>query len=159
MGIVMTPTEQQCSRKFLPTGKSGYIGTNSKKGGVMELVNLTPHEVMIVDDDGNVKVTITPSGVVARARQTDEIVGEVMVDGQAVTLVESVFGEVEDLPEPTEGVAYIVSFITVSAARAHGRPTGDLLTTSGPVRDAEGRIIGCRQLVSHSPYNVHIVQS
>lgn len=141
----MTPTEQQCSHKFLPAGKTGDTGTNTKKGGVMELVNLTPHAVMVVDD-GNVKVTITPCGVVARARQTDEIVGEVMVDGQAVTLVESVFGEVEDLPEPTEGVAYIVSFITVSAARAHGRPTSDLLTTSGPVRDADGRIIGCRQL-------------
>ena len=112
----------------------------------MEIMNLTPHEVSIVDEDGNVIVKIAPSGVVARARQTDEIVGEVVVDGQTVTLVESVFGEVEGLPEPAEGVAFIVSFITVSAARAHGRSTADLLTTSGPVRDAEGRIIGCRAL-------------
>ncbi len=112
----------------------------------MEIVNLTPHAVNIVGDDKNVVATVEPSGVVARARQTDENIGEVVVDGQTVTLVESVFGEVEDLPEPTEEVAFIVSFITVSAARAHGRSTADLLTTSGPVRDAEGRIIGCRAL-------------
>lgn len=112
----------------------------------MELVNLTPHAVVIVNANDNVVATIAPSGGVARARQTDRNVGEVMVDGFAVPLVKSVFGEVEDLPAPTEGVAFIVSFITVTAARAHGRPTSDLLTTSGPVRDAEGRIIGCRAL-------------
>ncbi|MCA9347784.1 hypothetical protein KC867_00060 [Candidatus Saccharibacteria bacterium] len=108
----------------------------------MELVNLTPHAVMIVADD-DVVATIAPSGGVARARQSDHQVGAVMVDGFAVPVVKTVFGEVEDLPVPTEGIAYIVSFITVSAARAQGRPTHDLLTTSGPVRDADGRIIGC----------------
>jgi len=108
----------------------------------MNVVNLTPHEVTVVDERQNVLVTIASSGV-ARASQTDEVIGTIQVGDQTVTVVKTVFGEVVDLPEPAEGVAYVVSIITANAARAQGRTTEDLLITSGPVRDAQGRIIGC----------------
>ncbi len=108
----------------------------------MKILNLTPHEVKVVDGDGNVTLSIPSSGV-ARATQTDEVVGSLELEGQTVTVVSTVFGEVTDLPEPTEGVRIVVSVITANAARAQGRATDDLLLTSGPVRDSEGRIIGC----------------
>lgn len=105
----------------------------------MKVVNLAPHPVKVFGDD-NVVIKTYPSEGLARARQTSTIIDE--VDG--VPVVETSYGEVSGLPEPAEGVEYIVSIITVNAAKAHGRTTKDLLITSDPVRDDKGRIIGCR---------------
>lgn len=104
----------------------------------MKVVNLTPHLVRVFD--GSEIVKTYPKGGLARARQTSTIIDE--VDG--VPVVETSYGEVSGLPEPAEGVVYIVSAITLNAAKAHGRTTKDLLLTSDPVRDDEGRVIGCR---------------
>lgn len=105
----------------------------------MRVVNLTPHEVTVFDDDDTVIKTY-PSEGLARARQTNVIVG--CLDGTPVVRTE--FGEVDGLPEPAEDTVYIVSIITVNAAKAHGRSTDDLLVTSGPVRNDRGQTIGCR---------------
>lgn len=102
--------------------------------------NLTPHTVSIVNEDGTVKATF-PSEGIARANQTAEHVGE--LDG--IELVSMKFGKTEDLPAPAEGVYYIVSVITANAAKAEGRTTGDLVITADPVRDADGRIVGCKR--------------
>ena len=109
----------------------------------MKVRNLTPHEVNVVDDCGNAVATF-PSEGVARAAQNDVVVGALEVEGGSVPVVKTEFGDPQDLPEPEEGVQLIVSFITVSAAKAAGRTTADLLTTSQPVRDDQGRIVGCR---------------
>ena len=108
----------------------------------MRVVNLTPHEVNVVNADGNVVVSV-PSEGVARANQTDEKVGLVVIDGKVVDVVKTSYGETVGLPEASEGTVYIVSLLTIAAARAQGRTTEDLLTTSGPVRDDQGRIIDC----------------
>ena len=105
----------------------------------MEIRNLTPHEVKVLDADNGVVATF-PSVGMARARQNDVPVGDI----ESIPVVETEFGEVTGLPEPTEDVVYIVSIITVKAASAHGRSTDDLLITSQAVRDDQGRIIGCR---------------
>ena len=107
----------------------------------MRIVNLTPHELKVVDGGNNVVATFPSSGV-ARARQHDVPAGEI----NSIPVVKTEFGEVLGLPEPTEGTVFIVSRITVEAARAQGRTTDDLLTTSGAVRDDQGRIVGCRAL-------------
>lgn len=103
------------------------------------ICNLTPHTVTIVDEGGNVLAEFASSGV-ARATQTD--VPATPVEG--IPCVVSTFGSPTGLPDPIEGVYLVVSAITASAARASGRTTEDLLLTSGPVRNAEGAIIGCR---------------
>lgn len=105
----------------------------------MRIVNLTPHEVKIVDGGNNV-VAVFPSDGVARASQHDVLVDEI----NSIPVVKTEFGEVLGLPEPTEGTVFIVSRITVEAVRAQGLSTDDLLVTSGAVRDSQGRIIGCR---------------
>lgn len=107
----------------------------------MRIVNLTPHEVKIVDGGNNV-VAVFPSDGVARASQHDMLVDEI----NSIPVVKTRFGEVLGLPEPTEGTVFIVSRITVEAARAQGLGTDDLLVTSGAVRDDQGRIVGCRAL-------------
>lgn len=105
------------------------------------ILNATPHEVAIVDEHGNVKVKYPNCGFVARAKQQDEVVGEI----NGITIVRTVFGEVEGLPEFQKGIFYIVSLATAKAAEASGRTTEDLLLTSGPKRDENGRIIGCER--------------
>ena len=105
------------------------------------IINLTPHEVSIVDEAGNVIRTFRSEGV-ARATQTTELVGE--IDGVRIT--KSVFGSPVNLPEYCDGVFLIVSMLTVNAAKQFGRRVDDLLVTNEAVRDETGRIIGCRSL-------------
>ena len=107
----------------------------------MRIVNLTPHEVKIVDGGNNV-VAVFPSDGVARVSQYDVLVDEINL----IPVVKTEFGEVLDLPEPAEDTVFIVSRITVEVARARGLNTDDLLITSGAVRDDQGRIVGCRAL-------------
>lgn len=113
------------------------------------LENLTPHPVVIY-----------PDGVADRAR-ADQAIASWASSGAMARLVERVgparslatdqgvvpvsvvsyADEVEGLPEPREGTAYIVSRVTAAAvARA------DLYFPLDEVRDGQGRIIGCRAL-------------
>ena len=107
----------------------------------MRVVNLTPHEVKIVDGGNNV-VAVFPSDGVARVSQYDVLVDEI----NSIPVVKTEFGEVLGLPEPAEDTVFIVSRITVEVARARGLNTDNLLITSGAVRDDQGRIVGCRAL-------------
>lgn len=106
-----------------------------------KILNLTPHAVNIMAEDGTVVATFEPTGTVARASQSAEHVGEV----NGIEIVSMKFGSTVDLPEPQEDTFFIVSVITINAAKAGGRTTSDLLMTADPVRDDAGRIIGCRR--------------
>ena len=106
-----------------------------------KIINLTPHDVNIIAEDGVTVKVAFPSEAIARASQTAKHVGE--LDG--IDLVSMKFGETEDLPAPADGVYYIVSVITANAAKAEGCTTDDLVITSDPVRDDNGRIIGCKR--------------
>jgi len=57
---------------------------------------------------------------------------------------------VEGLPPPDGETGYIVSFITVGAARASGRTVTDLFTPGDLVRDATGQPVDCLNLARHS---------
>lgn len=107
--------------------------------------NLTPHTINIAAEDGAIVKSYVSEGI-ARAKQTQEVVGE--VDG--VELVSMRFGEPEDLPDYQEGTYLVVSIITANAAKAIGRRVDDLLITADPVRDADGRIVGCRRFATVS---------
>ena len=105
----------------------------------MTIRNLTPHTISICAEDGSI-IKSFPSEGIARAKQTAEVVGN--LDG--IELVSMKFGEPEDLPAP-EDTYYVVSIITANAAKAVGRTVDDLLITADPVRDADGRIVGCKR--------------
>lgn len=102
----------------------------------MNIINLTPHAVVIVHEDGN--ITIPASGTLARVAAKTVTVGE--IDGIPITSTE--FGTVEGLPAPTPDTIYIVSSIV--ASRVPDRE--DVFVPNESVRDENGRIIGCRSL-------------
>ena len=104
----------------------------------MELINLCPHKVDILCEDGSV-LTIAPSGIVPRCSQTEVKVAS--VNGIAIT--KQTYGEVYDLPDPVEGTLYIVSRMVAAAM-----PNRHDLVIPGPVfRDPEtGNPTGCRGL-------------
>lgn len=106
----------------------------------MKLLNLTPHEVVIIRN--GVSTVFKPEEIPARCSSTTSVVGELHVDGTTVDLTCTSFGEVQGLPSPKEGVGYIVSRLVAEACPQRH----DLFITNGAVRDNSGRVIGCTSL-------------
>lgn len=102
----------------------------------MQLINLTPHAIHIGS------LTIEPSGTIARAREVSVDLETITVDGHEVPIRLVSYGDLTGLPEPRPGVAYIVS--SLAAQAAVGRT--DVFVPTDPIRDGEGRIVGCRAL-------------
>lgn len=110
-----------------------------------QLVNLTPHTINLVAEDGTQLLSLESQGI-ARVASTTEIVGYLQVDGVAVPQTHTTFGEVEGLPEQAPGVGYVVSNMIISALAQQGIHRTDLFTPGLQVRDEQGRVIGCRSL-------------
>lgn len=102
-------------------------------------INLTPHDINIVNDDGDLIFTIPPCGEVARVDAHTEVVGYLDFN---IPLTKTVFGEVEGLREPVEGVYQIVS----SLVKQRCPDRNDVVIPNESVRDEHGRIIGCKSL-------------
>jgi hypothetical protein len=77
------------------------------------IINLTPHAISVANSEGDVVMTLPPSGNVARVATSQEVVRELA--GRPV--VRTVFGEVTGIPEPVEGTVYLVSTLVAQAAR------------------------------------------
>ena len=105
----------------------------------LDIINLTPHSISFVGDDGSTIITIEPCGSLARVSASTEKTGAV-INGIPVT--RTVYGAVEGLPEPKDGTVYVVSSIV--AARCPDRD--DVFIPNESVRDSEGRIVGCKSL-------------
>ena len=99
----------------------------------LELINLTPHTVNLIDGDGKT-FTILPSGIIPRLTEEKESLGTI----NGFPVVKKSFGEVENLPEPKEGTIYIVSALVAGAVNRD-----DLVVPDGLVRNDKGQIIGC----------------
>lgn len=100
--------------------------------------NYMPHTLNIVDPSGK-EIAIESSGA-ARCAVKNVVVGE--VDG--VPVVSAEYGEITGLPEPQDGVVYIVSMLVAQRA---GR--ADVLSPdSGPSAIREnGQVVAVRNLV------------
>ena len=107
----------------------------------MTIINLTPHPINIIDEEGNI-IKVFESAGVARATQEDAEIGTL----EGIPIIETEFGEPIGLPEYSQGTYYIVSAITAKAASLSGRSTRDLLLTGKTVRNSDGQIIGCQAL-------------
>ena len=109
-----------------------------------ELVNLTPHDiVVVVDNDDEVEmVRIPPSGTVARVRAEQKKVSEV----NGIPVVRTEFNEITGLPEPRKDVIYIASTLVAQAANKQGRL--DVVSPdTGPsaIRDEHGNILAVKR--------------
>ena len=114
----------------------------------MTIINLTPHKINIVDEEGNV-IKVFESKGVARAMQKDVEIG--ILEG--IPIIETDFGDPIDLPEYDKGTHYIVSALTAKAADLSGRNTRDLFLTGKTVRNSDGQIIGCQALAKYKQLN------
>ena len=103
----------------------------------MTIINLTPHKLNVLDLSGDF-VVIPPSGTVARVAVS---LKETAVLDPGIQIYSPTYGEVTDLPEPAEGVVYVVSGLVAAAA-----PRADVFSPGELIRDEEGRPIGCRGL-------------
>lgn len=106
----------------------------------MRIVNLTPHELTFIGDDGAVIARIPPSGSVARVASTSKKVGE--IDGIPVFSTE--FGDVVGLPDPEEDTVYVASTLVAQVATKAGRT--DVFSPAELVRDSGGNVVGCKGL-------------
>lgn len=105
----------------------------------MKIINLTPHTVRIVAENGQV-ISEYPSEGVARVTSNFEKVGELA----GVPVMKTTYGETEYLPAPTEGVVYIVSMV-VANANLNRRDL--IMPNTAPamvVRDEAGQIWGVK---------------
>jgi len=102
-----------------------------------KIINLTPHEITVVASNGDVLMKIPVSGQVARCSVTRTVIGKL----GGIPVVRSVMGEVEGLPPESEGVYFVVSRVVAEAMKG---VRDDLIIPDDSVRDAEGRIIGCK---------------
>ena len=98
--------------------------------------NLTPHNINIVLTSGEI-ITIEKSGIIPRVASTEKLCGEI----NGIQIVETIWGEVIDLPTAEEGVTLIVSTLVKEKANR-----SDLVSPNGLVRDSAGIVIGCKGL-------------
>lgn len=101
----------------------------------MYIRNLTPHSVTVAG------ITIEPSGIVARVSAATADAGSVDFNGTTIPLTTTVYGEVQNLPAQRDDTLLIVSSLV--AARCKDRT--DVFIPNEPIRDAEGRIVGCQE--------------
>jgi len=102
----------------------------------MNLVNLTPHEVVLCG------IKISASGQQARVAMTRKIGAYTVIGEWPVPVYHTALGEVTGLPPATEGVGYIVS----AMVRAAAPERRDLYSPADLQRDAAGNVIGCNSL-------------
>lgn len=117
----------------------------------MELVNLTPHNVNFMDEDGNVLMSIKPAAEAPRLKTFKGTSSQIDVDGVSIPLSggfkfldELVDGQ--SLPPKKDATLYIVSKALADYAVSVGRT--DFVSPDRVVRDSKGAIIGCKGLAS-----------
>lgn len=99
--------------------------------------NLTPHTINLVLNDG-AKLVVEPELNPARVATEETFIG--LQDGVEIFTI--TFGDVTDLPEPSDGVNFIVSKMVADACP--GRK--DLFYPTRLVRDEAGRVVACKGL-------------
>ena len=105
-------------------------------------VNLTPHSVSVLADDGTVTHEFPPSGQLARV---EEIVVEMpSTDGIPACRLE--YGEIVGIPDDS-GPTYVVARPVLEAAKRQALEYR-LVVPYPLVRDDTGRVIGCRGFAS-----------
>ncbi len=112
----------------------------------MNLINLTPHPIVLRNASGE-EWTIQSSGV---ARVTSTPGALTQVPGIPIPVAEAtVYGAVEGLPPQSDGIAYVVSGLVLSALKGtrpdvFGPGTGP---NDGAIRNDKGHIVAVTRLV------------
>ena len=108
---------------------------------MIKIINLTQHNVNIVNKEGKIIKVFEPSGIVARCTQSTTTLGKI----NDIPITQSTFGEVEGLPQEEKNTFFIVSRLVLSACKDRH----DLLVPNELIRDENGNIIGCKSLANN----------
>lgn len=108
----------------------------------MKFVNLTPHAVNVRSVYGTV-ITVPASGTVARCDEVRTPGADVESENVYIPVSAAEYGEVTGLPDPQDGVGYIVSSLVLAAVTTTRR---DVFAPGPAIRDDKGQIIGCNGL-------------
>jgi hypothetical protein len=115
--------------------------TNEKNIPSVELVNLTPHDVVLLSQTGD-KIVIPRSGTVLRLPETTTSNVVVSVGGREVSVVSKKLEttDANALPKQ-EGRLYIVSLPVAQVVRRE-----DFVVPDDLVRDDKGQVVGAKRL-------------
>lgn len=108
-----------------------------------KIINLTEHAIHVVDEAGELRCAIEPSGTVAKVQIDRFADDEITHAGIAFRLHRTRAGSITGVPEPVVGAFYVVSRFIALVLKGEGR-THDIIVTDLLVRDEKGHIIGCR---------------
>lgn len=103
----------------------------------IQVFNLTPHAINYIPDE-SMSILYDPEPEPARVSVRQEKLP--YYDGLHLRIVHEVYGEVTGLPEPEEGVYYIVSLLVQQQCPDRR----DLLSPTDFIRNDTGEIVGCR---------------
>lgn len=110
----------------------------------MRLINVTGRNLDIYDKDGKEIVTTIPTEGVATVQVLRTECGEI----GDFALHRTEYGEIEGLPEPSDGITYIVNFFVLNALKYHNIKRNDCVSPDtafqSAVRDEQGHVIGIR---------------
>jgi len=111
-------------------------------GGV-RFVNLTPHEVKVVDEKGNPILVVPPSGVQARLGTNFAEVRKIL----GIPVHKVTYGEIQGLPpEPEPNTIYIVSSLCLAGVPEKFKDCVVAPNTNPgfAIRDEKGNIVGVK---------------
>lgn len=109
---------------------------------IKNAVNLTPHEITIMNDEGAIVARVAPSGTLARCQETRESVEGLAWGLSHIQVSCATYGAVTGLPAPKSGIVYLVSALVL--AQCAGRD--DVFAPGPAVRNDAGQVVGCMGL-------------
>ena len=109
------------------------------------LVNLRRYDLNVYDTNG-LMTTLPPSGEVVGVNEVTQM-SVADFDNVGHLPVASIESRLDRVPEPVDGVAYVVPMRVLIAMHERGFDTADIYSPNMLVKDASGRIIGCRRLM------------
>lgn len=114
------------------------------------MINLTPHEITIVEQDGAEIASFPASNVIARVSVIEKVTGMVSFDGIPVDVISSTFGEVEGLPSLSDLEGHERFLVSSMVLDRLGSEWSGIAfapdTGKTAIRDAQGRVIGVTRL-------------
>ena len=97
--------------------------------------NATPHNINVIINGKT--ILFSKSDTIARVSVKRTIINEI----EGIPVYSTEYGDIEGLPNETEGTYYIVSALVMQKAKEIGRK--DLLKPGNLIRDENGNPIGC----------------
>jgi len=108
------------------------------------LINLNAHAINI--QINGQEIILAPSGTIARVSTKSVQVNTLTVNGIEIPVFKTVYGEIENLPEPQDGIVYIASTLLAQLANRSDVVSPD--TFNGVIRNEKGQVAAVTRLQS-----------